>query len=121
MFENPTFNLNALYNSFAKIACCSVWVDLHVSLCGQQHPKCFFVQCNATNKDLTELSLEILVAHDSSHRNWSIDQEKIQFYILKFQIMKRHSLKHKKQKTIMFNTESRVTILSTWNVTTHFF
>jgi len=40
MFENPTVNFNVLCISRAKIACCSSWVDLYVSLCGQQHPKC---------------------------------------------------------------------------------
>ena len=40
MFQNTTANLSALCKSCAKIVCCSSEVDLHVSLCGQQQPKC---------------------------------------------------------------------------------
>jgi len=40
MFENPTANVGALCISCTKIACCSSEVDLHISLFGQQHPKC---------------------------------------------------------------------------------
>jgi hypothetical protein len=53
-----------------------VWVDLRVSLCGQQHPDCerairlvcppFFCKLrsssNATNKNITELSMVIQTA-----------------------------------------------------------
>ena len=40
MFENSTGNLIALCSSCMKIVCSFVWVDLHVSLRGQQDPKC---------------------------------------------------------------------------------
>jgi hypothetical protein len=56
-----------------------IWLDLHVSLCKQQHPKprqlflcihLYFCKLhlspNPTNKNLTVLALEILVASNSS-------------------------------------------------------
>jgi len=59
-----------------KVRVLFVWVDLHVSVCGQQHPECERAIClvyqpffcerralyNPTNKNLMELSLEIQTA-----------------------------------------------------------
>jgi hypothetical protein len=69
MFQNPNVNLSSLWNSCTKIAGCSSELIFHVSLCGQQHPKCeqairlvystFFCKyrswTNLTNKSLKEL------------------------------------------------------------------
>jgi len=39
MFKNPTVNRDALCNSYLKIVL-FIGVDVYISLCGQQHPKC---------------------------------------------------------------------------------
>ena len=58
-----------------------IWVDLRLSSCGQQHPKCertirvvypfffcnFCSSSNPTNKNLKELDLEVQTAHFDKH------------------------------------------------------
>jgi len=75
MFENPTFNLSALRNSCTKTACWSselitfLYAGSGIQIASEQFMSCIhFSFCklrslaNPTNKNVTELSLEIQTA-----------------------------------------------------------
>jgi hypothetical protein len=72
MFENPTVNLHALCSSCATIACCSaeliftfLYVGSSIENASEQFVSCVHVSLvnfalqRATNKNLTEVGLEI--------------------------------------------------------------